>query len=814
MSLAIKSLGRGVKRIFSLPRLSLSLVIALGTTLGVVLCVTAIISALLIRPLAGVVNAPMLKVLDFNANYAGSMNMAIMTPKNIIHASNYFNDIGDWGALDASTSSIDINSMNYAITKINGSSNIVEILGTRVLLGQGVEDNLVKNHVWISKSLWDNAYGQAQSTIGQTLTMSDKSYIIAGVLEDTLAIKSTEQIYTQQVWQLEDYSKAVSYIANSSITGNTVNNVVIKLNESNNEFPSMEALNDWMRHFIDSEIDIPNIKEFLQALPLSNKITDYKTGLLGASYTLVLALIITAIGLLLMATLNLINLFMSHYQSRTKEFAIQLSAGATASRLRFLMIIENIPSFMLAGILGTLLGSWLIKALPLLTNNQLPLLDSIHIDFLTIAIGFILVLSLSILFGCLSLTQLDRINIIKNLNSSGKGTAAQSSSSISKVLMVIQITIASLLVTGSIVNAKKNYDGVFEDIGMTIDNIQQLSFTIIDDSWFESLDSKSDELAQLEAQLAKAIEQEITDSQVILVSNRGVLRDGVVTFASVSSGDKEITYIYKHTNAGYFKAMNIAVLAGTLPTTDDIFNKNNARVIDENFAKVFFSGIAYDDIIGQKISFRDDRTVGAIVAETGFKNTRIAPLMYSYSKSAHKDIIITIALPTARELPLDQLKTHFDTAFNQLEITGVQSIDSIWNEMTAVKRLTLYVLIGITILTIILAAIGISGLALMTTHQKKYELAIRMSTGANQLTLITFILKQTMWVLAVGLLLGFAISAFGYDYFQKTITLLPQFNWLTLMYLDIGLIIVVLLSVLIPTWRVIKKDPLSALRQE
>lgn len=814
MSLAIKSLGRGVKRICSLPRLSLSLVIALGTTLGVVLCVTAIISALLIRPLAGVANAPMLKVLDFNTTYAGSMNMAIMTPKNIIHASNYFNDIGDWGALDASTSSIVINSINYAITKINGSSNIVDILGTRVLLGQSIEDNLVENHVWISNSLWNSAYGQAKSAIGQTLTMSDKSYIIAGVLEDTLAIKSTEQIYTQQIWQLKDYSKAVSYVANSSITGNTVNNVIIKLNESNNEFPSMEALNDWMRHFIDSEIDIPNIKEFLQALPLSNKITDYKADLLGASYTLVLALIITAIGLLLMATLNLINLFMSHYQSRTKEFAIQLSAGATASRLRFLMIIENIPSFMLAGILGTLLGSWLIKALPLLTNNQLPLLDSIHIDFLTIAIGSILVLSLSILFGCLSLTQLDRINIIKNLNSSGKGTAAQSSSSVSKVLMVIQITIASLLMTGSIVNAKKNYDGVFEDIGMTIDNIQQLSFTIIDDSWFESLDSKSDELAQLEAQLAKAIEQEITDSQVILVSNRGVLRDGVVTFASVSSGDKEITYRYKHTNAGYFKAMNIAVLAGTLPTSDDIFNKSDARVIDENFAKVFFSGIAYDDIIGQKISFRDDRTVGAIVAETGFKNTRIAPLMYSYSKSTHKDITITIALPTARELPLDQLKTHFDTAFSQLELTGVQSIDSIWNEMTAVKRLTLYVLIGITILTIILAAIGISGLTLMTTHQKKYELAIRMSTGANQLTLITFILKQTMWVLAVGLLLGFAISAFGYDYFQKMITLLPQFNWLTLMYLDIGLVFVVLLSVLIPTWRVIKQDPLSALRQE
>ena len=102
----------------------------------------------------------------------------------------------------------------------------------------------------------------------------------------------------------------------------------------------------------------------------------------------------------------------------------------------------------------------------------------------------------------------------------------------------------------------------------------------------------------------------------------------------------------------------------------------------------------------------------------------------------------------------------------------------------------------------------------MTTHQKKYELAIRMATGARQSSLMRFVVKDTMWILITGLLIGFTLSVFGYDWLKENISLLPEFNWLTLGSLDIGLVIVVLLSVLIPTWRVIRQDPLSALRQE
>jgi ABC-type lipoprotein release transport system permease subunit len=44
--------------------------------------------------------------------------------------------------------------------------------------------------------------------------------------------------------------------------------------------------------------------------------------------------------------------------------------------------------------------------------------------------------------------------------------------------------------------------------------------------------------------------------------------------------------------------------------------------------------------------------------------------------------------------------------------------------------------------------------------------------------------------------------------------MLPEFNGVAMTILDLGLIFIVLLSVIIPAWRVISTDPMQALREE
>ena len=142
------------------------------------------------------------------------------------------------------------------------------------------------------------------------------------------------------------------------------------------------------------------------------------------------------------------------------------------------------------------------------------------------------------------------------------------------------------------------------------------------------------------------------------------------------------------------------------------------------------------------------------------------------------------------------------------------SLNNMWQQQTTSQRLSLSVVLAMTGLTLLLAAIGVAGLTQITTNHRKYELAVRMATGAKQATLVNFILRDALWMLVIGLGIGFIVSVFAYQPVQQQIDLLPPFNWFAMIILDTVLIGVVLISVLIPAWRVISTDPMQALREE
>jgi len=820
MSLETKALSRGIKRIFAIPRLSLSLIIALGSTLGAVLCVIAIASALIVKPLPGVSNSHQLQAIKMDVSFGGALTIPVFTPHIVNHASTYFKDVGEWAAINASKKQITLDEIDYATTYFTASSNITDVLGTKLLRGQAVDSNAEKDQVWISNSLWKSAFSGLDSTIGKSIIIQEKTYIIAGILEDVLAIKSSQELLAQQVWFISNYEKAVGF-TDGRLGSNALESVIVKLRTPQTVMPNEQEIKEWFSTYIDTEITVPDMKSFISSMPLSVQTEDFRANFLSDNYQLVVALIVTVVGLLLMATLNLINLFLTHYQQRNKEFSIQLSVGASPWRLRWLMILENLPSFIFAGVFGVLLSGWLIKALPLFTNKSLPLLSEISIDTITLVSGFIIIVTLAILFGCLALIDINKNQLMTNLTSSGKGTITQSNHWFTRSLMVLQLSIASLLVTGSVMLAQNSYDFVNKDIGIEPRFNQQLQFNILDQVWKEKLWKEKfngGEYQQILQRLTDIIEQEIPNSQVVLASPGGALSSNV-RIMSVSNSDKpeqQVTYKSLPLGEHYFSTHGIDFRAGQAITKQQIDDNELLAIIDETFAQTLYPDTDYQDIIGKKLPFGGDdaRVVNGIVENIGFSSRGLMSTMYTNVHPMGDQITLSISLPEETTLSLEQLKPKFDKLFPRLELVKVESLDSIWREMTASQRLNLMVLVAITFLTLVLAAIGISGLTLMATHQKKYELAIRMATGATQLSLIKFISKEMGILLTIGLIIGFLLSVFGYETIKENIKLLPEFNWLTLTILDIGLVVVVLLSVLIPTWRVIKQDPLSALRQE
>lgn len=831
MSLIKKALFSGVARIFSLPRLSIPLILTLGLTLGAVLSVIAIASTLLYQPLQGVKNEDTLHTFEYRFKMSDTLSVSYWNMNRLAAFSDYFADVGEWGGIAPNEQDVNIDNTIYPTTSYSASNNILALLGAKLLLGDDVTIKSPREYVWISNSLWQSAYGGAKSVLGKQLNTNNRNYIIAGVIEDVMAIDSNQKILTQQIWLISDLTEVKTQKDSVGNISNEIDYLLLKGRKGLVTLPTLAQTDEWLVDYITKNVEGENRQMFLDFLNNTNKevITkSYRSNMLGETEGLIIALFAAVIGLLLMATLNLLNLFIAHYQSRAKEFAIQISLGASLLKVRVLVLLENLPSFILAAITGLLVTGWVIKSLPLIAGDSMPMIDAIAINVTTVIASITIILVLSVLFSALALVDIDKQSLANNLNSSGKGLQAQSNQWLSRVLMVFQLSIASILLTTSVMITLQSYQAVYQDLGYDVGNSFNISVDISDDEYVTKLrdwdNYQSSEIKTLLAKVTALIESEIANSNVIIPSFGPLSSElQVQAFQNKENNGQRIIYQMRSLAVDFFSTFNIPMLAGANLTQAQIDNDEQRIVIDENMAKTMFPLLTNDEVIGKTILLSQSSDnppfiitgiVANTISQTGIADPLNLPAVYSHRIDGRSNLQFTVMIPEGKTLTADMIDTELTRQFPRLVNLQVRSLQDIWQQQTLNQRVSLWVVLLTTMLTLFLAAIGVAGLTQMTTNHRKYELAVRMATGAKQMRLIRFILKDALWMLLIGLGLGFIVAVFSYQQLAQQLAMLPSFNWLAMAILDLALIIIVILSVMMPAWRVIKADPMQALREE
>tara|TARA_R110000782_G_scaffold65251_9_gene132907 strand:+ start:2809 stop:5304 length:2496 start_codon:yes stop_codon:yes gene_type:complete len=831
MSLTKKALINGIARIFSLPRLSIPLILTLGLTLGAVLSVIAISSTLLYQPLQGVKNESKLQTFEYRFNMSETLSVSYWNMHRLAAFSERFADIGEWAGITPNEQDITINETIYPATSYTASNNILAVLGTQLLLGDDVTIASPSKYVWISQSLWQSAYGGVKSVIGKQLKANNQNYIIAGVIEDVLAISSNQAILNQQVWFISDLNAVKTQPDNIGNISNEIDYLLVKTSTGQAKLPTLAQTDEWLINYISKNVEGDSLQMLIDFIVKTNKVViaeSYRSNMLGDTEGLIIALFAAVIGLLLMATLNLLNLFIAHYQGRTKEFAIQISLGASLLKIKTLILLENLPSFVLAAITGLLVTGWALKSLPLIAGDTMPMIDAISINFTTIIASIAIILILSVLFSALALVDIDKKALANNLNSSGKGIQAQSNQWLSRVLMVLQLSIASVLLTASVMITIQSYQAVYQDLGYDLGNSYNVAINIAEDEYTTQLQAwesyQDSEIKTLLADVSALIENKVVDSQVIIADFAPLSGElQINAFQDQENNGQRVIYQVRSLSTDFFSAFKIEILAGANLTQAQIDNDENRIVIDENMAKAMFPNLTNQQVIGKTMQLNNGdeyppKIVTGIVANTisrtGVAEPLTLPAIYSHRIDGSSTIEFTVMMPTGQTMSAEMLNADLKRQFPRLTNLTIRPLQDIWLQQTLNQRVSLWVVLTMTILTLLLAAIGVAGLTQMTTNHRKYELAVRMATGAKQMKLVNFILKDALWMLLIGLGLGFVAAVVGYQQLAQHLDILPSFNWLAMSLLDVGLVIIVMLSVILPAWRVISADPMQALRAD
>ena len=820
MSFYFRALRHGVQRLFTLPRLSLPVILTLSLTLAAVLAVVAISSNLIFKPLPDVKDEQALYQIDRRVTVSGELTVSIFTKKRVALLAQQYQDYGDFTSFSVDDDRVTVNGTHYPVSAFSASDNILDTLGGELLLGEMPSLMNTQDAIWLSQSLWHSAYRSDPAVIGKTLHLGEAEMQIKGVVTDFQSFTpDNDEKYSQQVWRYYNLAEQIKTPTLMTISGD----VRALFRETSRPITENDIEQFWHNYYRDHASELGPMESMIEAMGPVTTVRQYRDALMLEQNTMIWFLLATVIILLLMASLNLLNLFIAHYQQREQEFATQLCLGANRKKLIIMSFLENIPTFALSALLGLLGAAWIIRVLPIVSGGNLELIELVQLDMVTISIALITTLIINLFFAVLSTTQFNQQQLVSNLNSGNKGLNAGKVTVLSKVLFIAQISSAAVILTGTAMLAQSAFSTLNVTLGFTPGNTY-----VAEIMRHGELPELPDEEDVNEPERHKrfnamiAVKNSVTTALHQLHHDITVLQSADEPFGFASTinmtqnpeTDERLTFLAKYIAPDYINAFNIPLLAGRNITEDEYTSQARVALINEALARKLTTDGTLESVLGIKVASL--QIVGIIANNYTLmsKGDGYPTLFNARHALENLNMQLVMQLPNEHGLSSEQITQVITNAHPEIKYVEVTSLNERWATEMLDERVQFYFVAGLSILTLLLAAVGSNGMAMSFTELKRFELAIRMATGATRFTLLSHTLATFKHLLFSAL--GIAItSACGlYFMLQKQVAMLPSFSWPALVFFTSLLITIVFFAIILVVWRIINADPMKALREQ
>jgi predicted permease len=537
---------------------------------------------------------------------------------------------------------------------------------------------------------------------------------------------------------------------------------------------------------------------------------------------------------LLIACANVANLLLARAVARRAQTAVRLAIGASRAQIILQALVEAVLLAVggaLAGLLVAMGAARLLLGLAFSGAQFLPI--STRPSFIVLGFAFGLALVTGVIFGTAPAWFATRTNPVDALRGAGRTTRDHSSLA-RKALLVVQATLAVVLVAGATMLARSLDKLQRQDFGYTIPGRVLVSLS--------PLPATAYTIPQLQA-LYRAVEQRLD-------SLPGVKGSGVALYNPLTDNWGELVLVqgqppprpgenagasWDRVSATYLQHLGAALLRGRLFTTADNETSDLVAVVNEAFAKRFFKD---EDPIGRRFGLDLPENAGTFRIVGVVRDMRFAgfalrrpvrptffvpmaqtvdypqPLMKRIELQSHFAgglMLVTDAAPGALEPVLTRALAEIDP---NLTINSVRTLDQqvalVFDEERAVASLA--GLFGIVAL--LLAAIGLYGVTAYSVAQRTNEIGIRMALGASRRSVVDLVLRSAFARVAVGLLLGLPLAVGAGRLLSAQLYGVTFWDPFALTVAAVSLAACAFVAAIIPAGRAAALEPTRALRIE
>jgi predicted permease len=712
------------------------------------------------------------------------------------------------------------------------SPGLPEMLGIRPVLGRGFDaleptmsgaSGGLYNNLLISHAMWQRHWGGDPGVLGKHLDLLNATFTIVGVMPPNAWV--FPWLKDVDVWisanpasSSKEFPPELRWLS-----------VIARLRPGASLRQAQAEMNVFGEQLTQAHPET-NRDWTAEALPLQESWFGNDT----KSFYMLMG----AVGfVLLIACANVGNLLFARAQARTTEMAIRASMGGTRARIVRQLLTESVVLALFGGILGLALSFWGVKLFVALLPELGTLADIVVIDGRVLAFTLGLATLTGILFGIVPAFRMSAIDLNRCLKEGGDRSGGSRHMG-GNLLVVAEVALTLILLAGAglMVNSFIRLQGV--DLGFNPANLLTANVELDGVKYKEFVEGDIQRVTPaVDDFFQHTVERLQRLSGVVSAALEGSASECSLRILGRSQeGGEQSGGRFAEADAGYFYAMQIALVEGRSLSANDDERSPWVAVINATMAKRFFPresslgkrvSLTFADSGGRKIAETYAREIVGVVgdAKESGPSRQATAMIYvphrqhirdylggvAYTHLSKRLLLRTSGNPLAMTRAVRSAVGEVDRT---QVVTDIRSMEQIIAESVSPWRFMMQILSILSIIAVTLAAVGIFGVMSYTVSRRTHEIGLRMALGAGSGDMARLVLNYGLRLTVPGIALGLA-GAMGVTRLIGSVLYgVGPTDPLTYVVVSLLLFLVAGLASYIPARRAMKVDPLVALRYE
>jgi predicted permease len=815
----LHDLRYGVRMLVKSPGFSLVALLSLALGIGANTAIFSLVNAVLLRPLPVADVASLASISTTDQRNPGNLPLSHLNFKDLRSGNAVFTDMA---AFTFSQVNYSAQGGSEQIPAQVVSGNYFALLGTQPALGRAFlpdEDAKATPVAIASHGFWERSLGSDPAIVGKTIVLNRTPFTVIGVAPKNFS--GTLLGGGPAVWVPMSMHRVVQpgfdwYDTRRGLflfgVGRLKPGVTIEQARSNLQAVSAN---------LEKAFPVDNKGRSASVVPL----LDARLNPNGRGPNLILRLSIVLMmvvgAVLLIACINIANLLLARAAKRRREVAIRLALGANRGRLVRQLLTESLLLSALGAVAGSVLASWTLDAivaakLPL----PFPLDDALGIDPRVLAFTGVLAVLTGILFGlapALQASRADVVPVLKNelVPSAAGGRGALGFLNFRQILVVAQVAISlvALVAAGLFLRDLRHAQHI--DPGFETRGVLVVNFNLGREGYTEERGQVFyQQIAERAAALPGVKGAAVAQTPPLA---GGILRSVFPEGADTTTKDRVLVQV-NVVGLGYFQAIGIPIERGRDFARSDTADSPKVVVINQTMAQQFWKD---GDPIGRRFKFFGDdayTTVIGVAKDSKYNAVGEDPQPFIYEPLAQNytpAAALHVRASTADAAGLAAIvRREVQQIDPTLSLFNIRTLEEQVGLSLQPQKMNVVLLTIFGTLALLLAAIGLYGVASYSVSQRTREIGVRMALGAPRSNVLGLVLGRAMILVGAGLILGLAAAYPVAGLMRALLVGVDARDPITFAATAAGLATVALLASYLPALRATRIDPLVALRSE